>query len=132
MDATELDSISLFADLTVDQRQTIAQACEEVEIEAGTTLVREGDFGFAAYAIKEGAAEVRHDGGVVRTLGPGDMFGEIAILSGGRRTASVVATTPMKLVVVLNRDMWRLERESPELAAALRATVDERLAHDSR
>ena len=132
MDATELDSISLFADLTVDQRQTIAQACEEVEIEAGTTLVREGDFGFAAYAITEGAAEVRHDGGVVRTLGPGDMFGEIAILSGGRRTASVVATTPMKLVVVLNRDMWRLERESPEVAAALRATVDERLSHDTR
>ncbi|HYI75750.1 MAG TPA: cyclic nucleotide-binding domain-containing protein [Gaiellaceae bacterium] len=132
MDAAQLASISLFADLTADQRQTIARTCEEIEIDAGATLVREGDFGFAAYAIQEGMAEVRHDGGVVRTLGPGDLFGEIAILSGGRRTASVVATTPMKLVVVLNRDMWRLERESPEVAAALRATVDERLGHDLR
>ena len=118
MDAAQLESIPLFAGLTLDQRETVARACEEVEIDAGATLVREGDFGFAAYAI--------------RTLGSGDMFGEIAILSGGRRTATVVATTPMKVVTVLNRDMWRLERESPEIAAALRATIDERLSHDGR
>ena len=132
MDAAQLESIALFAALTLDERETVAQACEEVEIEAGATLVREGDFGFAAYAIREGTAEVVHDGAVIRALGPGDMFGEIAILSGGRRTATVVASTPMKVVTVLNRDMWRLERESPEIAAALRATIDERLAHDGR
>jgi CRP-like cAMP-binding protein len=132
MDAAQLESIPLFAELTLDQRETVARACEEMEIEAGATLVQEGDFGFAAYAIREGSADVLHDGDVVRTLGPGDMFGEIAVLSGGRRTATVVATTPMKLVTVLNRDMWRLERESPEIAAALRATIDERLGHDGR
>jgi CRP-like cAMP-binding protein len=132
MDAAQLESIPLFAELTLDQRETVARACEEMEIEAGATLVREGDFGFAAYAIREGSADVLHDGDVVRTLGPGDMFGEIAVLSGGRRTATVVATTPMKLVTVLNRDMWRLERESPEIAAALRATIDERLGHEGR
>jgi CRP-like cAMP-binding protein len=132
MDAAQLESIPLFAELTLDQRETVARACEEMEIEAGATLVREGDFGFAAYAIREGRADVLHDGDVVRTLGPGDMFGEIAVLSGGRRTATVVATTPMKLVTVLNRDMWRLERESPEIAAALRATIDERLGRDGR
>jgi CRP-like cAMP-binding protein len=132
MDAAQLESIPLFAELTLDQRETVAQTCEEVEIEAGATLVREGDFGFAAYAIREGSADVLHDGDVVRTLGPGDMFGEIAVLSGGRRTATVVAMTPMRVVTVLNRDMWRLERESPEIAAALRATIDERLRHDGR
>ena len=51
-------------------------------------------------------------------LVPGDVFGEIAVLSGGRRTASVVATRPMQLVTVLNRDMWRLEQDVPDVAAA--------------
>ena len=127
MDAAELAAIPLFTGLTPDQLETVARACEAVEIEPGSTLVREGDFGYAAYAITEGTADVLHDGALIRTLGPGDVFGEIAILSGGRRTATVVATTPMRVVTVLNRDMWRLERESPEIAAALRATIDERL-----
>jgi len=63
------------------------------------------------------------DGTAIRTLSSGDVFGEIAVLSGGRRTASVVARTPMRLVAVMNRDLWRLEQESPELATSLRATI---------
>jgi CRP-like cAMP-binding protein len=89
--------------------------------------VKEGDFGFAAFVTTSGTADVVHDGAVVRTLGPGDVFGEIAVLSGGRRTATVVATSPVSLVTLLNRDLWRLEREDPNVAAALRATITERL-----
>ena len=63
------------------------------------------------------------DGTAIRTLSSGDVFGEIAVLSGGRRTASVVARTPMRLVAVMNRDLWRLEQESPKLATSLRATI---------
>jgi len=96
-------------------------------VEAGITLVREGDFGYGAFAITSGTADVLQDDTVLRTLGPGDMFGEIAVLSGGRRTATVVATTDMTLVTVLNRDLWRIERESPEIAEVLRATIADRL-----
>jgi CRP-like cAMP-binding protein len=128
MDAAQLDAIPLFAGLTVDQRASIASACEELEVEEGSTLVKEGDFGFAAFAITSGTADVLQDGAVVRTLGPGDVLGEIAVLSGGRRTATVVATSPVTVVTVLNRDMWRLERELPEVAAALRTTISERLS----
>jgi CRP-like cAMP-binding protein len=127
VDAAELVAIPLFAGMTLDQRASIAQVCEELAVEEGATLVEEGDFGFAAFAITSGTADVVHDGTVLRSLGPGDVFGEIAVLSGGRRTATVVATSQMKLVTVLNRDMWRLEREHPDVAAALRATIDERL-----
>ena len=127
MDAAELVAIPLFADMTLDERASIARVCEELEIEEGAMLVEEGDFGFAAFAITSGTADVVRDGTVLRSLGPGDVFGEIAVLSGGRRTATVVATSQMKLVTVLNRDMWRLEREHPDVAAALRATISERL-----
>ena len=127
MDQAHLDGIPLFAGLTLDQRASVASVCEQLDVEEGATLVKEGDFGFAAFAITSGTADVVHDGTVLRTLGPGDVFGEIAILSGGRRTATVLATSPMTLVTVLNRDMWRLEREHPEVADALRTTISERL-----
>ena len=127
MDGSDLLGIPLFEGLTLDQRSSVARMCEQLEVEAGATLVKEGDFGFAAFAITSGTADVVHEGAVLRTLGPGDVFGEIAIMSGGRRTATVVATSSMTLVTVLNRDMWRLEREHPDVAAALRATISERL-----
>jgi len=97
--------------------------CSELEVEPGTTLLREGDFGYSMFSITTGTADVVRDGVVLRTLGPGDSFGEIAVLSGGRRTATVVATTPMRLVTIFNRDVWRLERDAPDVGTALRATI---------
>ena len=81
MDATRLDAIPLFAGLTLDQRASVAGSCDELVTEAGSTLVQEGDFGYGMFAITSGTADVIIDGAVVRTLGPGDMFGEIAVLS---------------------------------------------------
>jgi len=127
MDAAQLDSIPLFQGLTVEQRASVARACEELEVEAGTVLVREGDFGHAVFAIRSGTAEVVHEGVVINTLGPGDYFGEIAVMSGGRRSASVVATSPLTLVTIFNREIWRLEREAPEVAAVLRDAISARI-----
>lgn len=131
MNAAELASIPLFAELTLDQRESVARLCEEIDVVAGDTLLREGDFGYAMFAVTSGSAEVIQDRVVIRTLGPGDVFGEIAVLAGGRRTASVVATTPMKLVTVFNRDLWRLERDIPEVAAALRLKVATHVARST-
>ena len=83
MDATQLDAIPLFAGLTLDQRASVASSCEELAAEAGSALVQESDFGYGMFAITSGTADVIIDGAVVRTLEPGDMFGEIAVLSGG-------------------------------------------------
>jgi CRP-like cAMP-binding protein len=126
-----LDAIPLFATLDEQERDQLAAICSEVEVDAGTTLVHEGDFGFALYAIVSGSAEVSRNGQVVRRLGPGDVFGEIAVLSGGRRTASVTATSPTRVVAVMNRDVWRLEREHPDTGAALRQTISDCLARSS-
>jgi len=127
VDSTRLAAIPLFAELTLDERECVAEVCEQLEIEEGATLLREGDFGYAMFAITDGTAEVIQDGDVLRTLGPGDVFGEIAVLSGGRRTATVVAKTPMEVITVFNRDLWRLERDVPEVAAALRTTIAARV-----
>jgi CRP/FNR family transcriptional regulator, cyclic AMP receptor protein len=127
MDSATLATLPLFGALSQEELDRVAGVCEELEIAEGTTLVREGDFGHAVFAITSGTAEVVHEGAVVNTLGPGDWFGEIAVMSGGRRSASVVATSPLTLVTVFNREIWRLEREAPEIAVALRATIDERL-----
>ncbi|MBA3402558.1 MAG: cyclic nucleotide-binding domain-containing protein [Actinobacteria bacterium] len=127
MDSGHLAKIPLFAGLTLDQRDLVAGACSELEVEEGATLLEEGDFGYAMFAITAGTADVLRDGVVIRTLGSGDVFGEIAVLSGGRRTATVVARTSMCLVTVLNRDVWRLEREAPAVGAALRARIAEHL-----
>ena len=118
-----LTRIPLFAGLDAERRDALASVCEEIEVEPGTVLTKEGDFGFAMFAIVEGAADVQQGGETIRTLGAGSVFGEIAILSGGRRTATVVATAPTKLITVLNRDVWRLENDSPDVGASLRAAI---------
>ena len=131
MDPANLAALPLFDALTGHELYRVAGACEKLEIEEGTTLVREGDFGHAVFLITAGTADVVHEGAVVNTLGPGDWFGEIAVMSGGRRSASVVATSPLTLVTIFNREIWRLEREAPEVAAVLRETIATRLGGEA-
>lgn len=127
MDPTRLAQIPLFADLEPDRLERVAAACNELQVDEGETLLREGDFGYSLFAITAGTAEVLQDGVVIRTLRPGDVFGEIAVLSGGRRTATVVATSALELMVLFNRDLWRLEHNAPDVVAALRETITARL-----
>ena len=93
---------------------------------AGERVVSEGDFGHALYAIESGTADVSANGAPVASLGPGDVFGEIAVLASGRRTASVVATSPMRLIALFKPAVWALDRKAPETAARLRALIAER------
>ena len=96
-------------------------------MDAGTELTREGDFGHGFFAIEDGTADVVRDGALVAQLGPGDVFGEIALVASGRRTASVVATSPMRLITLFKRDLWALEEQMPTFSVALRETVLRRL-----
>ena len=123
MDGAGLAAIPLFAEMPAEKRDQVAGVCSDLDVDAGTTLIVEGDFGYAMFVVTEGTADALKDGEVIRTLAPGDVFGEIAVLSGGRRTATVVAKTPMRLITVMNRDVWRLERDVPDVGASLRATI---------
>jgi CRP-like cAMP-binding protein len=131
MDAARLAQVPMFADLTEDQRAEVAACMREVTVDPGTTLASEGDNAYELFVIEEGDADVHKGGEVIRKLGPGDVFGEIGLLATGTRTASVVATSPMRLVAMFSREYKRLESNMPGLAKSLRETMAKRVAETS-
>ncbi len=92
----------------------------EVEVEAGANVITLDDYGTAIYFIEQGMADVLPDGGEAESLGPGDTFGEIALMLTGQRTATVVARTPMRLLSLSGQDFDRIRTRVPELARSLR------------
>jgi CRP-like cAMP-binding protein len=127
VETSRLASIPLFSHLDEADLTSAAGAAAEVEAAEGQEIVTEGDFGYALYAIESGTAVVTTDGAQVATLGPGDVFGEMALLASGRRTATVTSTSPMRLIALFKRDVWALERQRPETAARLRELIADRL-----
>lgn len=124
--------MALFGSLDDRELASLASSSELLEVpSAGIDLTRQGDFGHAVYAVIDGTADVTVDGAPVRRLGEGDVFGEIAVLSSGRRTATVTSTSPMRLVSVFKRDLWRLAEDNPQFGEALRE-VTVRPAADPR
>jgi len=127
VNAERLKSIPLFAGLSHRDLENVARFADEVEVAAGRTLAEEGDFAYEFFVIEQGTAEVTKDGKVLATLGPDDFFGEIGLVESERRTATVVATSPMELIVIFGPNFRRLERELPELATQIRRAIRERL-----
>ena len=129
VEQSRITAFAPFADLPAAELDELASAMGEVEVDAGAPIVTHGDFGYVLYAIEEGEADVQVDGAEApRTLGPGDLFGEIALLVTGRRTATVVASTPMRLLSLFDSDFQRVRSRVPELERSLRRLGGERLA----
>ena len=126
MDASKLKSLPLFEDVPDEELAQIAGFAQEVEVEQGRELVREGDFSYEFMAIEEGEAEVTRDGEHVADLGSGDFFGEMGLLEKTLRNATVTAKKPMKLVTLTGWDLKRMERHIPEAAERVRAKLEER------
>lgn len=126
MDSAGLEEIPLFAGLTDEERAQVASALSEVTAEPGDMLAVQGDNAYQLFVIDSGEAEVRQDGELIRTLGPGDVFGEIGLLATGTRTASVVAASPMRLRAMFIRQFKDLERTMPQLASSLREAMSTR------
>ncbi len=131
MDAARLEGMSLFADLDGEQRAVIAARVHELSVDADTTLALQGENAYELFVIEQGEAEVRRDGEPIATLGEGDVFGEIGVLVTGTRRATVVATTPMRLVAMFSRDFKQIEGQMPALADRLREIMRERVARSA-
>ena len=124
----ELLRIPLFADLETDAAEVLAARFEVEQYDPGRRVVLEGSSGYAFYVLAAGQASVSHEGEELRTLGAGDFFGEIAILGGGRRTATVTATEPVTAWKMFGTGFREMEKARPDVAAALQDAMRRRLA----
>jgi CRP/FNR family transcriptional regulator, cyclic AMP receptor protein len=131
MDESELRSIPLFEGLDKKDRRVVAQRADLIDIPEGKQLAREGEFAYEFFVIRDGTAEVTHDGETLAELGPGDFFGEMGVLSAERRNATVTAKSEMTLVVLTDSALRALDREQPEIGERLRKAVEERQAASS-
>jgi CRP-like cAMP-binding protein len=125
--ADELRSIPAFKNLTDTQRERVAGRRTEVDVDLGTVIARKGDFAYHMFVVRAGTAAVTIDGELVTSLGPGSTFGEIGILERGRRTANVVAATPMRLLTMTIEDFEELAAALPEFAAHAKTMAQYRL-----
>jgi len=121
-----LERIPLFCELSPDDRAALAAKMEERHAAPGDHLSNQGGSGYFFFVIEDGTAEVTRDGQVVAKLGPEDFFGEIAILSTPKRTATVIASTPMTLLAMFGADFAKFSSEMPALADRVQQAIAER------
>ena len=121
VDTSRIAAFPVFADLPAAELDELAAAMSEVDIETDANVVTLDDYGTAIYFIEEGEADALGEGGEpIQRLGPGDTFGEIALVLTGQRTATVVARTPMRLLSLSGQDFDRVRARVPELERSLR------------
>jgi CRP/FNR family transcriptional regulator, cyclic AMP receptor protein len=118
-----LAQVPLFAACSNKELQKIAKASDEIAIDAGRVLVEQDAVGREAYVVVDGQASVKRGNRKIATMGPGDHFGELALLDGGPRTATVIADTPMKVLVLGQREFAGLLDDVPGLAHKLLANL---------
>jgi len=126
VEPSKLKAIPLFGKFSDEELRQIAPFAEHASAEPGNVLVREGDYSYQFVAIEEGTAKVERDGETVAELGPGDFFGEIGLLEKSLRTATVTATTPMRIITLTGWDMARVEKVMPEAIEQLHNAIEER------
>jgi CRP-like cAMP-binding protein len=123
----QLALVPLFSALSKSDLQQVDRAADRIEVEAGRELVTEGRTGREFFLILDGTAIVRRNGRKVATLGPGQFFGELSLLDKGPRTATVVAESDMKLLVLGQREFGGLIDGVPGMAAKLLQGLAHRL-----
>ena len=113
---SQLAKVPLFSECSQRDLQTVARVVREIPHGAGTVIAREGEPGVGLFIILDGTADVSIGGRKKATLGPGDFFGEIALLDGGPRTATVTARSDLALLGLTEWVFRGLMVEHPSIA----------------
>jgi CRP/FNR family transcriptional regulator, cyclic AMP receptor protein len=120
-----ISGVPLFAQCSKGELQEIAAIADEIDIAEGKQLTTEGSPGREFFVIIEGTASVAQDGEQINDLGPGDFFGEVALVKDTPRTATVTATSPVRALVVTAQNFRRLIEHQPNIErTVLKALVD--------
>jgi CRP/FNR family cyclic AMP-dependent transcriptional regulator len=127
VNADRVRDVPIFNHLSTSELERIAGWLQSFSIPEGDLLVREGASAHEFFLIEDGEAAVLQDGERIAVLGPGDFFGEIGLLETERRTASVIAATPMDVIVMYRPEFERMKAELPTVADQIHATIKARL-----
>lgn len=126
-----LKQVPLFAGCSKAELREVALSTDEIDLRDGHVLTREGRAGREFFILVEGTASVTQDGKEIAELGGGDWFGEIALLTHRPRTATVTATSPVRVLVLTDRAFRRVVETMPRIALKVLASVGQRLDHDA-
>jgi len=120
--------VPLFASASKQELGEIASIADEIDLPEGKVLIKEGDTGREFFVLIEGTAEVARGGKKVASIGPGDFFGEIALISRTPRNATITTTSPVRALVITDRAFRQLLDHSPQIQIGVLSALAERLA----
>ena len=124
-----LKRIPLFANLSWQEIKRVGELTDEVDVSDGKVLTREGQSGQEFFVIVDGQARVERNDQLLRIMQSGDFFGEIALIDGGPRTATVIAQGPVRLLVLNRREFQELLREFPNIQIKVLQALAQRVRH---
>ena len=126
MDASQLKRIPLFSGASDEELKQVAAFAQSKEVPEGEVVVSEGGFSRELLAIEDGTARVTRDGEHIADLGPGDVFGEAGMLDDEKRSATVTATSRMRLISLGHFEVQRLRKDAPGVYRSIEELVEER------
>lgn len=127
MDESRLRQVRPFADLSTAERKMLARIIDEFSVPTGTTLVSEGDYGYEFMVIEEGTVDVIRHGERINTMGPGDFFGELAVIGdGAQRNATIVASSPVRVLMLSAHHMRMVRERMPRIAEQIEGVIADR------
>jgi CRP/FNR family transcriptional regulator, cyclic AMP receptor protein len=123
--------VPLFARCSKAELKEIAKLADEIDLAEGKEMTREGAPGREFFVLLEGTADVKKNSRKVNALGPGDFFGEIALVSHEPRTATVIASSPIRALVITDRSFRRLLDDAPQVKTRVMEAMAQRLAPET-
>jgi CRP-like cAMP-binding protein len=126
MDASQLKRIPIFADVPDEDLTVVTTFATSEEYPEGKPIVREGEFANAFMAIEEGTARVVRDGQQIGELSQGDIFGEMGLLDQERRSATVEATSRVRVIKIEHWELQRMKKKLPEVYEKIARVAEER------
>jgi CRP/FNR family transcriptional regulator, cyclic AMP receptor protein len=123
-----IKKVPLFSKLKKKELEDVAHIADELDLPNGKVMAEEGDRGREFFVLLEGEADVTKGDKSINTMREGDFFGEIALVTEMPRTASVTATTDVRVLVITDRDFRALLKDSPEVSRGVAEALAERVA----